>query len=63
MVDAFFVATEPAPVGFVLKNRMEKDVDGESFPGARIASDQPASAKIVSLPIESPDRRCRFARF
>jgi hypothetical protein len=55
VVDALFIATKSAPVSFVLKDGMEKGIDGKRFSGSCIPGDQPTSAKVVSFPIETAD--------
>src|ERR1700736_873644 len=41
---------------------MEKNIDRKSFPRSCVSGDQPASAKIVSFPMESTDRRRLLAQ-
>ena len=50
MVNSLFVATEAAPVGFVLKNGVKQCIDSEGFSGTCIARDQPPTAEIVPVP-------------
>jgi hypothetical protein len=63
VVDALLVAAKAAPIDLVLKDRMKKNIDGKSFTGPGVTGDQPTSAKVVSFPFESADRRCRWAPF
>jgi hypothetical protein len=37
VVDALLVAAKAAPIDLVLKDRMKKSIDGESFTGAGVA--------------------------
>ena len=63
VIDALFIAAKAAPIGFVLEDRMEKDINGKGFPCARVAGNQPPPTKIISFPVESADRRSHLARF